>query len=77
MSFHPTLGSELQIFLNVSLLLSNCMNKDMNKMGRGRAPERGRKDLGRITYIQEIISKDELGAASLRDSIRVRTHTRY
>lgn len=72
--FHPVLGLELSIFLNFFLLFSNY-NKDTNRRGRGRAPKRGRKDLGIITHIQEIVSRVESGA-SLRVVVRVRSHTR-
>ena len=51
------------------------MNIDTNKRGIGRPPKRGRTNLGRNTYIQEIISNEELGASS-RDVVRVRSHTR-
>lgn len=40
------------------------MNKESNKRGRGRAPKRGGLDLGRKTYIQKIIAKDESEASS-------------
>jgi len=40
------------------------MNKELNKRGRGRAPKKGRPDLGRETYIQEIIEKAESEASS-------------
>jgi len=51
------------------------MNKDTNKRGRGRPPKRRGRDLGRNTYIQEIISRTESGSL-LRDFVRVRSHTR-
>lgn len=40
------------------------MNKEPNKRGRGRDPRRGRPDLGRKTYIQEIIAKAKSEASS-------------
>lgn len=39
------------------------MNKALNKRGRGRPPKKG-KDLGRKTYIQEIIEKSRSEASS-------------
>lgn len=50
------------------------MNKYPNKMGRGGPPKKGRKDLGRNTYIQKIIAQAEVEASSLA-IVRVRTHT--
>lgn len=44
-------------------------------MVRGRPPKRRGRDLGRNTYIQEIISRVDSGA-SLRVVVRVRSHTR-
>ena len=46
------------------------MNKEPNKTGRGRAPKRGGPDLGRKTYIQEIIAKAESEASS-RATVRL------
>jgi len=45
------------------------MIKEPNKRGRGRAPKKGRQDLGRNTYIQQIIAKAELEVSS-RASVR-------
>ena len=50
------------------------MNKDLNKRGRGRPPKKG-KDLGRKTYIQEIIEKSRFEASS-RVAVRVRVQTK-
>ena len=50
------------------------MNKDPNKRGRGGSPRKRKKDLGRNTYIQEIITKAEAEASSWV-IVRVRTHT--
>ena len=50
------------------------MNKDLNKRGRGRHPKK-EKDLGRKTYIQEIIEKYRSEASS-RVVARVRVQTK-
>lgn len=51
------------------------MNRDPNKSGRGKSLERGRKDLGKVTYIEEIILRAESGASS-RAVVRVIFHAR-
>lgn len=51
------------------------MNKDTNKRGKGRPQKRKGVNLHRITYIQDIISRAEFGAAS-RAATRVRSHMR-
>ena len=51
------------------------MNKGNNKRGRGIPPKRNGVDLGRKTYIQEIISRAESRALS-QVATRVRSHTR-
>jgi len=35
------------------------MNRDLNKRGSGKAPKKGGHDLGRKTYIQQIIARVE------------------
>lgn len=40
------------------------MNRDSNKRGRGKAPKKGGHDFGRNTYIEQIITRDELEASS-------------
>ena len=51
------------------------MNKDPSKRGRGRPPKKG-KDLGRKTYIQEIIEKFRSEASS-RAAARVRVQMKF
>lgn len=51
------------------------MNIYLNKRGRGGPPKRGRRDLGRIPYIQKNMPKFELEASSLV-VVRVKSHTK-
>jgi len=52
------------------------MNEDPNKRGRGGPPKKARKDLGRNTYIQEIIAKSE-DESSSRATVSIRTRTQF